>query len=130
VDPAAWTAIGGVIVALIAALSSPQIIKRLEARDPTRGWQAAIKALQDRVDSQDRTIQEQGQELKNLRTLAEGLEDQVRDKDRTISDLSRINAALASRVIQLESAWPTAMTLPPIDPAHRAILQARLSSGG
>lgn len=128
-QPAAWTAIGGVIVALIAALSSPQIIKRLESRDPARGWQAAIKALQDRVDNQDETISEQGKELRKLRAEVDRLENQGRDKDRIIAEQSRINAALTARVVQLESAWPKGMTLPPQDPAYRTILQGRLSGG-
>lgn len=136
-SPAAWTAVSGIVIAAIAALTSPQWVKRLEARDPARGWQAAINALESRITSQDETIKQQNETIQKQNERIDSFEREIRNlegelvdakstvtrKEATIQGQSRTIEALTRRITQLETAWPAGLTLPPIDPAYAEVLR-------
>lgn len=134
---AAWTAVSGIVIAAIAALTSPQWVKRLEARDPARGWEAAVGALESRITNQDATIEKQNETIAKQEKRIDSLEGEIRTledelgearvtvtrKEATIQGQSRTIEALTRRITQLETAWPAGLTLPPIDPAYAEVLR-------
>lgn len=125
------TAGAGVVVAIVTAVVGPTLLKRVESRDPSRGWQAAVSALQDRLADQDERLETQEKRIETLESEVRALETElteknraIQEKDQVIREQSRVIEAQSARIAQLESAWPSTATLPPIDPALRSVLRS------
>ena len=124
-DAAVASVVVGLGVAIMTAVVSPVVVsqvKKREERDPTKGWQAAFSFMEKRIDELDG-------EVKTLRGEVSRLEDDLDSKNMTIARQEHIieqqgRAILARdhRITQLESAWPSGITLPQPDPAFTSLL--------
>lgn len=113
--------IGGIIIAVIAALSSPAWVgiyrKWQETHNPSRGWEVGIATLTAQVADLRGEVSAMRLEIRELEEANSVKERNIAERDRVIGEQSRALIARDARIGQLVHAWPTP-PVPSPDPAY------------